>query len=139
MTEITDPSGITKFEAGTGAGLKMWGKVRANSGCNNILEHPESEIADGLTSMARCGAWASGLCWCEGEIVGEGVGMKGLGREIGPIRVERVASVHAGLSGSERGERAVLPMSLCIGSTGHAESDNVLCGEGGGAGSDLLD
>ena len=113
--------------------------MRANSGCNKILEHPESEIADGLTSMARCGAWASGLCWCEGEIVGEGVGVKGLGREIGPIRVERVESVHAGLSGSERGERAVLPMSLCIGSTGHAESDNVLCGEGGGAGSDLLD
>ena len=71
--------------------------------------------------------------------MGEGVGVKGLGREIGPIRVERVASVHSGLSGSERGERAVLPMSLCIGSTGHADSDNVLCGEGGGAGSDCLD
>ena len=70
--------------------------------------------------------------------MGEGVGVKGLGREMGPIRVERVASVHAGLSGLERGERADLPMSLCE-STGHAESDNVLCGEGGGAGCDLLD
>ena len=64
--------------------------------------------------------------------------MKGLGREIGPIRVERVVSVHSGLSGSERGERAVLPMPLHIQPAGNACSDNVLCGEGGGAGTDLL-
>ena len=70
--------------------------------------------------------------------MGEGVGVKGLGREIGPIRVERVVSVHSGLSGSERGERAVLPMSLHIESAGNACSNNVLCGEGGGAGSDRL-
>ena len=66
--------------------------------------------------------------------MGEGVGVKGLGREIGPIRAERVVSVHSGLSGSERGERAVLPMSLHIESAGNACSDNVLCGEGASAG-----
>ena len=61
VTEMSNPSGITKHEGGTGADMKMWGKARANSGCSKMLEHPESEIADGdFINMARCGACAAG-------------------------------------------------------------------------------
>ena len=57
VTEMCDPSGITKFEGGTGADMKMWGKARANSGCSKMLEHPESAMTDGdFISIARCGA-----------------------------------------------------------------------------------
>ena len=58
---MTEPSGITKFEVGTGAGLNMWGKDDGKSGCSRMLLHPESEIADGLTSIAVWGKWAAGL------------------------------------------------------------------------------
>ena len=42
----------------------------------------------------------------------DGVGVNVVGMEVGPMRVERVLSVHAGLGGSARLERAVLPMSM---------------------------
>ena len=58
---MTEPSGITKFEVGTGAGLNMWGKDDGKSGCSRMLLHPESEMADCLRSMAVCGECAAGL------------------------------------------------------------------------------
>ena len=61
VTEMGDLPGITKFEGGTGVNMKMWGKARANSGCSKMLEHPESDIADGdFTNIAKCGACATG-------------------------------------------------------------------------------
>ena len=61
VTKMSDPSGITKFEGGTGADMKMWGKARANSGCSKMLGHPEFDIADGgFTNMERRGVCAAG-------------------------------------------------------------------------------
>ena len=76
---MTEPSGITKLEGGTGAGLNMWGKARVKSGCSRILLHPEPDMAECLRSMAVCGEWAVGLWWCDGEVVWGCCGFEGSG------------------------------------------------------------
>ena len=64
MTEMSDPSKITKFDGVTGAEMKMWGMERTNSGCSRMLEHPESDMVDGdLRSIARFGSCAVGESW----------------------------------------------------------------------------
>ena len=39
-------------------------------------------------------------------------GVKAVGMEMGPMSVDRVVSAQAGLSGSERRDRACLPISM---------------------------
>ena len=77
-----------------------------------MLLHPESEIEDGLTSMAVWGKWAAGLYRGDGEVVWGDGGLNVVGMDMGPMSVDRVVSVQAGSSGLERGERAFVPMSM---------------------------
>ena len=64
VTEVVEPSGVTKLEGVTLVGQKMLGMERANSGCSRVLENPESYMAVGdFKSTARWGSCADGEIW----------------------------------------------------------------------------
>ena len=50
-----------------------------------MLLHPESEIADGLTSIAVWGKWAAGLYRGDGEVVWGDGGLNVVGMDMGPM------------------------------------------------------
>ena len=69
------------------------------------------------------------MVWVDG-------GVNLVGMEMGPMSVERVVSVQVGSSGSERRDRAFLPMSMDEDGEGRWDSNDMLSVNGGGCGGD---
>ena len=63
-------------------------------------------------------------------------GVKAVGMEMGPMSVDRVVSAQVGSSGSERRDRAFLPMSMDEDGEGRCDSNDMLWVGGGGCGGD---
>ena len=64
------------------------------------------------------------------------VGLKAVGMEMGPMSVDRVVSAQVGSSGSERRDRACLPISIDDDGEEMCDSNDMFWVGGGGCGSD---
>ena len=64
------------------------------------------------------------------------VGLKAAGMEMGPMSVDRVVSAQVGSRGSERRDRACLPISIDEDGEESCDSNDMLWVGGSGCGSD---